>query len=55
MSLKDLKNNTVEKTNMSTRVDVAFRDKVAKFCRKHEITIADFMRYSMEKVMKDEK
>jgi len=55
MSLKDLKNNRTEKTNMSTRVDVAFRDKVNKFCKKNEISVADFMRYSMEKVMKDEK
>ena len=56
MKLADLKKTTnAEKTNMSTRVDIAFRDKVTKFCKKNEISIADFMRYAMVKVMKDEK
>jgi hypothetical protein len=58
MSLKDLKNKpskSEQMINMSCRTTKAFRDEVTKFCDKHQISVADFMRYSMRKVMEDEK
>ena len=58
MSLEDFKSKKPKKavmTNMSTRVTVSYRDEVKEFCAKHEINMADFMKYAMSKVMEDEK
>ena len=57
MKLADLrskKDKTVVMTNMSTRVEASYRDKVKEFCDEHGVTMADFMKYAMDKVMKDE-
>jgi len=54
MKLEDLKKKE-DKTNMSMRVTKKYRDEVTKFCDDNEINVAEFMRYAVTKVMKDEK
>ncbi len=55
ITLKELKRSNQLKTNMSARVPVEFRDRVAAFCDKHDVAMSDFIRYSLERTMEDEK
>ena len=55
MKMEDFKNKSVEKTNMTTRVTSKYRDTVTEYANKHDLTLAEFIRYAIAKVMEDEK
>jgi len=54
MSLKDFKKIKEDKINMTVSVPKKFKDKFAAVAEKHDMNVAELMRYAMSKVIDEE-